>query len=572
MKTIWGEALGEDKIHAYYPRPQLRRNSFFSLNGLWDFYVGPEKEAEEYPEKILVPFSPESELSGIGRKKQSGDILHYRRFFKLPEGFLKKRLFLHFGAVDLFAEVSVNGDPVGSHRGGYWPFWFDITDLVHGGSNELYVRVRDEGATVCLDAYGKQSEHPGGILYPSQSGIWQTVWLESVPDIYVSELKITPSFDASELLLTVCTNKLTACTVTVEGTEYTVASDHPLHIPIPDMKPWSPEDPFLYDLAVEAGEDRVVSYFAMRKFSVEKDESGTPRLFLNGKPYFCTGLLDQGYWSDGLYTPASEEAMLCDIQTAKALGFNTLRKHAKIEPLRWYYLCDTMGMLVWQDMVNGGGPYSPLLVKVPVLFPLRQTDNQYAKFGRGSAESRRLFREEMKDTVSLLYNSPSVVLWTVFNEGWGQYDALAAEKRLRKLDSTRLIDHASGWYDQGGGDIDSRHIYFKPLYLSKKEADSRALCLTEFGGYALRSSGRKHIFGYARFSSEESLSEAISRLYRKVIRAAKQNGLSAAVYTQLSDVEQEENGLLTYDRRKLKIVPETIQKINKELTDIYNET
>lgn len=570
MKTIWGEALNEENILRYYPRPQLRRDSFISLNGYWDLYIGPEKQPSEYPERILVPFSPESELSGVSRKPDPGDILCYRRSFTIPEGFKKSRVILHFGAADLHTEVFINRSQVGSHRGGYWPFSFDITDALCEAENELMVRIRDEAVSDCIDAYGKQSNVPGGILYPAQSGLWQTVWLESVPETYVTSLKITPMFDTAELLLCVCTNTLCRCKVTVQGTEYTVASGMPLHVPVPDFTPWSPEDPHLYDFAVEAGEDRVFSYFAMRKFCVEKDASGTPRLFLNGKPYFCSGVLDQGYWSDGLYTAPSEEAMICDIQTMKALGFNTLRKHAKIEPLRWYYICDVMGMLVWQDMVNGGGPYSSLLVKAPVLLPLHRTDDRYNRFGRASSESRRRYRKEVKETVALLYNSPCVVLWTAFNEGWGQFDALAAEKRIRKLDPTRLIDHASGWYDQGGGDIDSRHVYFKPLYLSAKKADARALCLTEFGGYSLRMSERKNVFGYKKFDSKESLSAALTRLYDKVLYAAEQHGLSAAIYTQLSDVEQEENGLISYDRRTLKIVPEVIQQINKELAELFS--
>lgn len=565
MKTLWGESIESNSVHTYYPRPQLKRDSFLSLNGLWDFCLGPEKTVSEYTETILVPFSPECELSGINRKPGPDDLLHYRRFFKLPEGFLKDRLILHFGAVDLVAQVSLNGIRIGSHRGGYWAFSFDITDFLINGENELTVTVSDKGAVACIDAYGKQSNAPHGILYSSQSGIWQSVWLESVPSVFITDLKLEPHFDSSELLLFIHTNEPCACNVRMQGTDYTVASDRPLHIPVPDFRPWSPEDPFLYDLDIRAESDRVTSYFAMRKFTVEKDSLGTPRLFLNGKPYFCTGVLDQGYWSDGLYTAPSEEAMICDIQTMKALGFNTLRKHAKIEPLRWYYLCDVMGMLVWQDMVNGGGPYSSLFTKLPVLIPFSQKDDQHKRFGRSLPESRKRYREEVRETVSLLYNSPSVVLWTAFNEGWGQFDALSVEKKIRKMDSYRLIDHASGWFDQGGGDIDSRHIYFRPVHFSRKDNDERALCLTEFGGYALSGSKQKHVFSYGKFSNSQSLTNALSRLYRRVLSASVRNGLSAAIYTQLSDVEKEENGLITYDRKTLKIIPEILQSINAEL-------
>ena len=569
MKTIWGESLAKENIHDYYPRPQLMRDSFLSLNGYWDLYMGPKETPHSYPDSILVPFSPECELSGINRSRNPGDLLYYRRFFELPEGFKKDRVILHFGAADLRAQVTLNGTLLGSHRGGYWPFSFDITDALQQGMNELTVCIADKGASEYLDAYGKQSENPGGILYTAQSGLWQTVWLESVPSVYITDLKITPLFDSSELLLCIHTNEPCACRVSLEDVSFTAASGYPLHIPVPDFHAWSPEDPFLYDITVYAGEDCVRSYFGMRKFTVEKDTDGIPRLFLNGKPYFCSGVLDQGYWSDGMYTAPSEEAMVCDIQTMKALGFNTLRKHAKIEPLRWYYLCDVLGMLVWQDMVNGGGPYPFFLTKAPVLLPLHKKDDHYNSFGRATAESRKLYREEVKNTVSLLYNTPSVVLWTAFNEGWGQFDALSAVKRLQKLDPSRLIDHASGWYDQGGGDIDSRHIYFRPLSLSARKEDPRALCLTEFGGYSLRDKQKKNIFSYGKFSSKEALTDAIARLYGKVINAAKKSGLSAAIYTQLSDVEQEENGLLSYDRRTLKIDPEVLQKINKNLSELY---
>lgn len=567
MKTIWGEALEENNIHAYYPRPQLKRDSFFSLNGYWDFYLGPEESVSDYPEKILVPFSPESELSGIALKPGPDDILHYRRFFQFPKGFKKNRILLNFGAADLIARVYLNGVFVGSHRGGYWPFSFDITDLCKDVENELIVLIEDKGTYNFLDAYGKQSNSPTGILYQAQSGLWQTVWLESVPPVYIKDLKIEPHYDEAEVLLYIHTNKQCGCIVRFMDTEFSIASEHPLHIPVPDFTPWSPENPHLYDIDICAGEDHISSYFAMRKFTIGEDASGIPRLFLNGKPYFCSGVLDQGYWSDGLYTAPSEEAMRCDIQAMKALGFNTLRKHAKIEPLRWYYLCDVMGMLVWQDMVNGGGPYSSLVVKAPVLFPLSQKDNQYKRFGRSSSESRRLFREEMKESVSVLYNSPCVVLWTIFNEGWGQFDALENERKLHRLDPGRLIDHASGWYDQGGGDIDSRHVYFKPLRLSRKVNNKRALCLTEFGGYSLRTSETKSVFSYGKFADSQALTAAISRLYHKVSFAKEHEGLSAAIYTQLSDVAQEENGLLTYDRKTLKIIPEVIQKINFELCE-----
>ena len=566
MRTIWGEHLKESSVLPEYPRPQLKRNSFLNLNGPWHFYMGPaEAQPEKLPETILVPFSPESELSGIQRKKQKGDVLCYRRSFVLPEGFHRGRVLLHFGAVDLVATVSVNGRTCGTHRGGYWPFTFDITDMLRE-KNLLEVIVTDEATEVLSDARGKQSDKPGGIWYTAQSGIWQTVRLESVPENHITGLKVTPLFDQEEALIEVETNVPGKCLLYLEGMIYAAASGTPVHVPVENMRPWAPEDPHLYHFSVSFGEDRVESYFGMRKCSVEKDADGVPRLFLNNKPLFHNGLLDQGYWPDGLYTAPAEAAMVCDIQTMKALGFNMLRKHIKIEPLRWYYLCDTMGMLVWQDMVSGGGPYRTSVVTVPVagVFPHR-VDNGYKAFGRQSEESRERYRWELEETVKLLYNCPSIVMWVPFNEGWGQFDALEAVERIRALDGTRTIDHASGWHDQGGGDVYSRHVYFR-RFRYKKDRGGRAAVLSEFGGYACGIEGHrwsKKDFGYRMFSGEKELTAGIVKLYDREIRPAKAPGLAAAVYTQVSDVEEEINGLLTYDRKELKVEPDRIIAMNR---------
>ena len=569
MNTIWGEQLRENSVLPEYPRPQLKRNSYLNLNGPWMFYMGPAEQKPDKPaENILVPFSPESELSGICRKKQSGDILWYRRSFALPDGFIKGRLLLHFGAVDLVATVSVNGRECGTHRGGYWPFTYDITDLIRD-KNVIDVIVEDDGAESNLDARGKQSTKPGGIWYTAQSGIWQTVWLESVPENYITGLRITPLFDEEAVQVEVNTNVPGKCLIHLDGMIYTAASDTPVHIPVEKMRPWSPEDPYLYTFFVTFGEDRAESYFGMRKCSVEKDAKGVPRLFLNNKPLFHNGLLDQGYWPDGLYTAPAEAAMICDIQTMKALGFNMLRKHIKIEPLRWYYLCDSMGMLVWQDMVSGGGPYKASVVNLPVagIFPHR-VDSSYKVFGRRTGNSRLRYYEELDETVKLLYNSPSIVMWVPFNEGWGQFDALEAVERIRALDRTRTIDHASGWHDQGGGDVYSRHVYFRK-FRYKKDPGGRAAVLSEFGGYACGIKGHrwsKKDFGYKMFTGEKELTAGIVKLYDREIRPAKEQGLAAAVYTQVSDVEQEINGLLTYDRKELKVDPDSIIAMNRRLT------
>ena len=570
MKTVWGEQLKENSVLPEYPRPQLKRSSFLNLNGPWSFYMGPaEERPEKLPETILVPFSPESELSGIRRKKGRGDILCYRRSFLLPEGFMRGRVLLHFGAVDLVATVFVNGRECGTHRGGYWPFSFDITEHLRE-KNVIEVTVEDDGAESNLDARGKQSSKPGGIWYTAQSGIWQTVWLESVPEAYITNLRITPLFDEEAARIEVETNAPGKCLIHLDGMIYAAAPGTPVHVPVEHMQPWSPEDPYLYRFTVIFGEDRVESYFGMRSCSVEKDDKGVPRLCLNHKPLFHNGLLDQGYWPDGLYTAPAEDAMVCDIQTMKALGFNMLRKHIKIEPLRWYYLCDTMGMLVWQDMVSGGGPYRPTVVNLPVagIFPHRE-DNGYKAFGRRSEGSRLRYYEELEGTVKLLYNCPSIVMWVPFNEGWGQFDALEAVRRIRELDDTRTIDHASGWHDQGGGDVFSRHVYFRKFRF-KRDRAGRAAVLSEFGGYACGIEGHRWSrkdFGYRMFDGEAALTEGIVKLYKREIRPAKEQGLSAAVYTQLSDVEQEINGLLTYDRKELKVEPDEIIAMNRRLME-----
>ncbi len=570
MKTIWGEHLRESSILPEYPRPQLKRNSFLNLNGPWQFYMGP---AEEKPDRlsktILVPFSPESELSGIRQQKQAGDILCYKRTFTLPEGFMRGRVILHFGAVDLIATVSVNGRECGTHRGGYWPFSYDITSYLRE-KNVIEVVVEDDVVESDMDdARGKQSASPGGIWYTAQSGIWQTVWLESVPENYITGLRITPLFDEEAVRIEVQTNVPGKCLIHLDGMIYAAAAGTAVHVPVENMRPWSPSDPYLYRFSVSFGEDRVESYFGMRKCSVQKDSKGVPRLFLNNKPLFHNGLLDQGYWPDGLYTAPAEAAMVCDIQTMKALGFNMLRKHIKIEPLRWYYLCDTMGMLVWQDMVSGGGPYRFGVVTVPVagILPHR-VDNSYKAFGRRSEGSRLRYYEELNETVNLLYNCPSIVMWVPFNEGWGQFDALEAVRRIRELDGTRTIDHASGWHDQGGGDVFSRHVYFRK-FRYKRDRAGRAAVLSEFGGYACGIEGHRWSrkdFGYRMFPSEKELTAGIVKLYDREIRPAKEQGLSAAVYTQLSDVEQEINGLLTYDRKELKVIPDDVIAMNKRLT------
>lgn len=562
MKTPWGEALDENKILPEYPRPQMARESCLNLNGPWDYaFTDTERIPDAFEGKILVPFSPECELSGVGRTLRPGQTLWYRRTFRIPEGFCIGRVLLHFGAVDQKAAVYVNGREVCSHAGGYTPFGADITEGLRE-ENTLVVKVRDD-SDASPYGRGKQKLARGGIWYTAQSGIWQTVWAESVPEAYIRSLRVTPLFDEGAVEITVLSDSSLPCTAEAGGRTIAFAAGEPAKLPLGEFTPWTPENPFLYGLTVTMGQDRVQSYFGMRKFSVGTDEAGIRRLFLNNRPYFQNGLLDQGYYCDGLYTAPSDEAMVFDIQTAKSMGYNLLRKHIKVEPLRWYYHCDRLGMLVWQDMVCGGGAYRPLVVSLPALGELRTKDSRYSLFSRGDAQGRAQYIRELEETVACLYNTVCVSMWVAFNEGWGQFDAAKACALLRKLDGTRVADHASGWYDQGAGEFHSRHVYFRK-YRFRPDRLGRAEGLSEFGGYNFRVEGHcfnAKDFGYKKLRSPGELWDAFAKLYEEQIAPAKKAGLAAAVYTQLTDVEDELNGLITYDRKQIKLSPERVKAL-----------
>ena len=472
-------------------------------------------------------------------------------------------------AVDQCAVVYINGREAGRHVGGYTAFTLDITSLL-ADENELVVRVRDYSDTSSYSR-GKQKTKRGGIWYTPQSGIWQTVWMESVPEKYITGLKIIPLFDDSAVEITVNTNCPTAdkCLISLCGKSFEADTNVPFVLPMLEFTPWTPEDPHLYFFDVSLGGDIAHSYFGMRKFSVEKDISGVPRLFLNGKPYFHNGLLDQGYYSDGLYTPPSDEAMVFDIQSAKDMGFNMLRKHIKVEPMRWYYHCDRLGMLVWQDMINGGGHYNAFTISTPLVTGIHFKDRHYGLFARRDETGRQQYYCELKEMVSQLINVPSIALWVPFNEGWGQFDAKEAVRCIQSLDKTRTIDHASGWHDQKIGEVRSLHVYFKGYHF-KRDRLGRAVLLSEFGGYSLHlpeHSFSPKAFGYKRFKSPEELLAAFEELYETQILPAKKAGLSAAVYTQLTDVEDEVNGLITYDREKLKLPAQELAKLGAKLKD-----
>jgi hypothetical protein len=588
-------ALDRDHPLQEYPRPQLKRKNWQNLNGRWQYTITegtPDSVPETFPSgfsdnlpEIIVPFSPECALSGVGRQLLPHQTLWYTRRFT-PEVLHECRLLLHFGAVDQCCVVYCNGAFAGNHEGGYLPFSFDITDLVRVGENTLAVAVTDDSNTG-IHAWGKQSLKRGGIWYTAQSGIWQTVWTETVPRDYIRGITITPRYDESAVEITLDYRQSGDAPVEAIAEIYdgdTLAASASLlfanseigktesaknSISLPDFKPWSPDSPFLYTLRIRAGEDEIESYFGMRKFGIVNDVQGHPRLALNGKPLFQSGLLDQGYWSDGLYTAPSDEAMIWEISELKRLGFNMLRKHIKIEPLRWYYHCDRLGMLVWQDMVSGGGPYKPSVIATLPFVGVRLKDNRYRKFGRENEAGRLIFERDMKETMSLLRNVVSLEVWVPFNEGWGQFDSLRITQVLRELDPTRLIDHASGWHDQGGGDFYSRHIYFRPFRYKPDRRHNRVPVLSEFGGYSCPAP--EHMvnldkpYGYRKFKDAHRLSEAFENLYCKEILPAVKRGLAACIYTQVSDVEDEINGIFTYDREVVKLDTETMRRVNRAL-------
>ena len=576
---------------AEYPRPAMRRDSCEILNGPWQYAI---TQTAEYPAawqgSILVPYSPEAPASGVNRTLQPGQWLHYHRLFAPPTG-EGGRVLLHFGAVDYACAVQVNGHLAGGHRGGYWPFTLDITDLLNGtGRNSLWVAVQDPTGHG-TQARGKQTLKPGGMFYPAQSGIWQTVWLERVPDNYIQTLTVTPDYDARTVTVRVHTAKPGGAVnlwAMVRAGGVTIAEDWgsdeadqdgevTLNIPEEHFFPWSPDTPFLYDLTVgtnqgeEAEFDTVHSYFALRKWSCAPDAHGVLRFCLNDKPILLNGLLDQGYWPEGLYTPPSDAAVERELSEVKALGFNLLRKHAKIEPQRWYYHCDRLGLIVWQDIVNGGSAYNLWFVTylTNVLQPLlrRFPDGKaaYSLLSRAKPAGREEYAHELADTVQALRCHPCIACWVPFNEGWGQFDAGKAVQALRTLDGTRLVDEASGWFDQGGGDVHSLHNYFYPLRIRPQK---RTVALSEYGGIAWPMPGHeppRKTYGYGTAKDRQELTARYKKLQLKTVLPQLEKGLSALVYTQLTDVEDEVNGLFTYDRAAVKPDANAVRSVNAAL-------
>ncbi len=690
MTTPWTVTVDPSCPLPEYPRPYFERERWLNLNGLWDYAVVAEASGgsaggkpaclkrtsqpdfitlsamqQRFPQswdgRILVPFCLEAGLSGVGRTLKPHEILWYRRTFRVPADWRGYRILLHFGAVDWEAAIWVNGKPAGTHRGGYLPFAFDITELCGPEENEILVSVADPTDTG-FQARGKQSLKPHGILYTPVSGIWQTVWLEPVPvrriegadvtaDPFTGEVRvfarvlggarnngggegslriraeIRRSGDAKGLAPTAIEavfplneagdaivdggneRRAVGGGVTVGGETAAAAvrgsaagkkaagnpsspGRHPEAVDtedgvlletigtlmVPDPAPWSPGSPSMYDLTLLlvsdcAEVDQVRIPFAFRSFSVG-DVDGMPRLLLNGEPLFQMGILDQGYWPDGLYTPPCEEAILFDLELVKRSGYNMIRKHIKVECQRWYHHCDRLGLIVWQDLPSGGAARDPFLAAVPPNLGIRLRDTGHGRLlGRPTEESRLLFIREAEETVRALRVVPCIGMWVPFNEGWGQFDARGVTERLRRIDPSRPFDHASGWYDQEAGDLLSRHVYFKPIRPPRsRRRDPRPWAVTEFGGYSHEVS--EHVwptgkpFGYRWFPTLSGLWEAWERLFREEIGPAIPEGLSAAVYTQLSDVEGELNGIVTYDRRVVKIDPRRAAELFDRISPI----
>ena len=542
-----------------YPRPQMKRDSYLCLNGAWDFTVTKD---DGYPEvfehKILVPFAPESEESGLALSHEAGEWLHYRLTFSLPEGFLSSgEVLLHFGAVDQVARVTLNGHPIGEHEGGYLPFSLSVREVLRE-QNELWVAVRDD-----LDhsyPWGKQRTDRGGMWYTPVSGIWQTVWMEALPAGAIRSMHIEQDETAASITFT---SESPVLRVTLADGTVLPVSDNRVSIAPKDARPWSPEDPYLYTFTAETESDRVQSYFALRRISVGSVD-GMPRLLLNGEPYFFHALLDQGYYRDGIYLPASADRMEEDILLAKRMGFNTLRKHIKIEPLVFYHLCDRHGIVVFQDFVNNGD-YSFLRDTALPTVGLKRLDDRRL---HRDALTRARFLSAADETLAHLYNCPSVLYYTIFNEGWGQFEADAAYERYRAADPSRIYDATSGWFQRSKSDVRSEHIYFKKLKEGKP--DGRPFVISEFGGYSLRIEGhtfRRENYGYKLFQTEKELTDALVALYEHEVCPLIDKGLCAAVLTQLSDVEDETNGLVTYDRAYIKVDEERMRAVAKKLKE-----
>ena len=552
-----------------YPRPQFKRDSYLCLNGYWEYAIRKEEAIPDiFDGQILVPFSPEVVKSGVNKVVMPDDYLFYRLDYEIPKDFIKDKVILHFGAVDQVAEVFINGQLAIKHIGGFLPFSVDIKPYLKGNKAEIILRVQDT-TNSSYHSSGKQALKPGGIWYKPQSGIYMPVWIESVKTGYIESIKITPDIDEKVLKISFKSENKSA-KLKLNNQIYDLEAEKENVISVNDMHLWSPEDPYLYNFKIYNAVDEVESYFAMRKISLIKNENGMKVIALNNKPYFMKGVLDQGYYEDGLLTPNSDEDYINDINLIKSLGFNVSRKHIKIESLRWYYHCDRLGLLVWQDFVNGCTKYDFWLNQVPLFVRYKINDHRYKAFFRDNEEGRKETYQEFLATIDLLYNSPSIVLWTIFNEAWGQFDAKKIYEQLKQVDTTRLFDHASGWHDQRSGDFKSMHIYkWKIKVPSKRKIGDRAFIVSECGAYILdkrlKEAKKKEGFIYLLFNNKEDFQKEYIRFINEEIKPNVAKGLSAFIYTQISDVEEEMNGFVTYDRKEIKVDIPVIKQINDEI-------
>ena len=556
----------ENMILGENPRPDLMRKDTLVLNGLWDYGVNSTGE-EEYYSKILVPFSPETEKSGIVRTLMPGETAYYRKRVRIEkeEGM---RYILTFLAVDYYATVSINSREVMKHEGGYLPFSEDITEHISPDGNfEITVRVTDPTDSEAIER-GKQTLHPHRIWYRCQSGIWQSVYLEKVPEHYIRAIITTPDLDSSSLKIFPVSNtgERGSAELEIDGKKILLEMDRENIIHIADPHIWSPENPYVYYFRIRYGKDEVESYTALRKFSIISDEKGIRRLALNNRAIFHHGILDQGYMKNSLLTYESDEAIIKDLETVKAMGFNVIRKHIKIESPRWYYHATRLGLIVWQDMVNGGADYRDFAVTLPLFTTSFMRDRKNRLLSRRNDEEKKRYESFIKESIMYLYSVPCIGMWCIFNEGWGQFDSSRILSEIRKLDNTRTIDITSGWHDQGDGDFLSKHVYFRP-YRFKKDRKGRCVLLSEFGGIGLGEDAESNAkkFTYSDVSSSDELLKEITKMYERDVIPYIEKGLSASIYTQLSDVEQETNGLISYDRKRIKVPIHGMKELSKRL-------
>ncbi|MCH5180189.1 MAG: glycoside hydrolase family 2 [Erysipelotrichales bacterium] len=539
-----------------YPRMQFRRDSYLCLNGTWDIaFSFNDKLPSTYEQKVIVPFPIESHLSSLNRTLRKRERIFYRKFFTLDSDFIKDKTILHFDAIDQIAEVYLNGTILCKHIGGYLPFSVDISKYVQK-ENELIVKVRDD-----LDIripYGKQSKKSKGMWYTKTSGIWKTVWLESVHSNHFENIKIDVTLNSVQINVFGNVSKKKLIIRTEKEDIVREFSGDIIKVNIKDPHLWTPNDPYLYYFDLVSEHDVIHSYFALRTISVVKT-NGYPCLMLNNKPYFFHGLLDQGYFPDGLLTPKSYKQYEKEIIELKELGFNTLRKHIKIEPLYFYYLCDKLGMIVFQDFVNNGRYHYIHDTVLPTIGFTKRRERKLL-----SKVTKENFINHAKETVELLYNSPSVLYYTIFNEGWGQFDSDKMYDLVKSMDSSRIIDTTSGWFKQKKSDVESLHIYFKKIEGAMTE---KPRIISEFGGFAYKDIEHcynpKNMYGYKKFKNYEDLEKAVKKLYDEAISPFILKGIAGTIYTQVSDVEDETNGIFTYDRHIKKIKVKLIDKLDE---------